>query len=442
MTEEISDTPEPRSDTPEPAADPVEVPEPRDAAVETTAAFQDWFDAFNSGDQNRLDSYYKRYEPGKSAERMKGFRDQTGGFDLLAIEESQPHRLVFRVKERLRDTTVIGVIAVGEEEPVRVTRFLLRAIPPGSGDPDFKIDSELRQRVIDEAINKLNEHYVFPDIATKMAKDVRARQRRGEYASVTDGDTFATLLTGHLREVSHDKHLGVMFSPVPTPEPPASPAPNPARDEQRRKRLEQSNCGFEKVERLAGNVGYVKFNMFADPKICGPTVVAAMNFLAHTRAVIFDIRENGGGSPAMVALISSYLFSKPAHLNDLWTRKGDKTKQFWTLSYVPGKRLEDDQPVYVLTSGRTFSAAEEFSYNLQQLERATIVGETTGGGAHPVRGQRIDDRFSIMVPFARAINPVSKTNWEGTGVEPDIKAPAAEALETAHRLAKEKLGAK
>ena len=340
-----------------------------------------WIEAFNSGDQNRLDSYYKRYEPDKSAETMKEFRDQTGGFDLIAIEESQPNRLVFRVKERLRDITVIGVIAVDEEEPTRVTRFLLRAIPPGSGDPDFEIDSGLRHRVIDEAINKLNEHYVFPDIATKMAEDVRARQRRGEYASVTDGDTFATLLTEHLREVSHDKHLGVVFSPVPTPEPPANPAPNPARDERRRKRLEQSNCGFDNVKRLAGNVGYVKFSMFADPKICGPTVVAAMNFLAHTSAVIFDLRENGGGSPAMVAFISSYLFSKPTHLNDLWTRKGDKTQQFWTLSHVPGKRLEDDQPVYVLTSGRTFSAAEGFSYNLQQLERARLW-ERPPGAAH------------------------------------------------------------
>ena len=400
--------------------------------------FQDWFETFNSGDPALLRAHYQKHQPGQTAERDIQLRTMTGGFDLLAVEESQPHRLVFRVKERLRDTTVIGVIAIDEKQSTRVTRFLIRAIPPGSGTPDFKIDSGLRQRVIDEAINKLNEHYVFPDIATKMAEDVRARQRRGEYASVTDGDTFATLLTEHFREVSHDKHLGVMFSPVPTPEPPANPAPNPARDEQRRKRLEQANCGFDNVKRLAGNVGYVKFNMFADPKICGPTVVAAMNFLAHASAVIFDLRENGGGDPAMVAFISSYLFSKPTHLNDLWTRKGDKTQQFWTLSHIPGQRL-DDQPVYVLTSGRTFSAAEEFSYNLQQLERATIVGETTGGGAHPVRGQRIDDRFSIMVPYARAINPVSKTNWEGTGVEPDVEATAAEALDKAHQLAREQL---
>ena len=141
--------------------------------------FQDWFETFNSGDPALLRAHYQKHQPGQTAERDIQLRTMTGGFDLLAVEESQPHRLVFRGKERLRDTTVIGVIAIDEKEPTRVTRFLIRAIPPGSGTPDFKIDSGLRERVIDEAINKLNEHYVFPDIATKMAEDVRARQRRG-----------------------------------------------------------------------------------------------------------------------------------------------------------------------------------------------------------------------------------------------------------------------
>jgi len=140
----------------------------------------------------------------------------------------------------------------------------------------------------------------------------------------------------------------------------------------------------------------------------------------------------------MVALVSSYLFSKPTHLNDLWTRKTDTTEQYWTLPYVPGKRLEG-KPAFVLTSKGTFSGAEEFTYNLKILKRATIVGETTGGGAHPVSGHRIDDHFMIGVPFARAINPISKTNWEGTGVEPDVKVPASDALTTAQKLVHEKL---
>jgi C-terminal processing protease CtpA/Prc len=176
--------------------------------------------------------------------------------------------------------------------------------------------------------------------------------------------------------------------------------------------------------------------MFADPDICGPTATAAMNFLASSDALIVDLRQNGGGEPAMVALICSYLFDQPTHLNDLYERKGDTTAQYWTLPYVPGKRLAG-KPVFVLTSSRTFSGAEEFTYNLKNLKRATIVGETTGGGAHPVSGHKIDEHFSIGVPFARAINPISKTNWEGAGVEPDVKAPGAEALDVAKKLAME-----
>jgi C-terminal processing protease CtpA/Prc len=202
--------------------------------------------------------------------------------------------------------------------------------------------------------------------------------------------------------------------------------------------MEEANCGFEKVEHLSGNVGYLKFNFFADPEICGGTAVAAMNFLANVEALIVDLRQNGGGDPKMVALVSTYLFATPTHLNDLWERKSGETQQYWTLPYVPGKRLPT-VPVFVLTSHRTFSGGEEFTNNLKVLRRATIVGEVTGGGAHPVAGHRIDDRFTIGVPFARAINPTTKTNWEGVGVEPDVKVPAAEALTTAQALAAKEL---
>jgi C-terminal processing protease CtpA/Prc len=151
------------------------------------------------------------------------------------------------------------------------------------------------------------------------------------------------------------------------------------------------------------------------------------------------MRDNGGGDPSMVRYVSSYLFSTRTHLNDLWNRKTGETQEFWTLDTIPGKRFGGEKPVYVLTSSRTFSGAEEFSYNLKMLKRATIVGETTGGGAHPVAGRRIDDHFIIGVPGARAINPISKTNWEGVGVEPDVKVAAATALATAQKMATEKI---
>jgi C-terminal processing protease CtpA/Prc len=160
-----------------------------------------------------------------------------------------------------------------------------------------------------------------------------------------------------------------------------------------------------------------------------------MGFLANTDALIVDLRRNGGGRPEMVALLSSYLFDERTHLNDLYWREGNRTDEFWTNATVAGPRYGGKKPVFVLTSKRTFSGAEEFAYNLKALKRATIVGETSGGGAHPGDMQKIADGFAMFVPTGRAINPVTKTNWEGVGVEPDVVVPADQALDKAKELA-------
>jgi retinol-binding protein 3 len=401
-----------------------------------------WLAAFNSGDRAQMDAYSKKFDPNQTADDMLSFHDQTGGFELLQIIKTEPRHVIFLVKEHNSETKAIGDLEVKDATPTSVSGFGLRALPPGTSvsDMSFTIDAAERARVIDGAIKELNDSYVFPDVAKKMEEDVRARQKRGEYDSITDGNAFAKKLTDDLRAISHDKHLRVDYSPVAMPERPENAKPSPDEVARYHKEMENMNCGFDKVEHLSGNIGYVKFDFFADPDICGPTVVAAMNFLGNVDAIIFDLRENGGGDPKMVEFVSSYLFDEPTHLNDLWERKTDQTHQYWTLPYVPGKRLEG-KPAFVLTSNHTFSGGEEFTYNLKTLKRATIVGETTGGGAHPVSGHRIDDHFTIGVPFARAINPITKTNWEGTGVEADVKVPAADALTTATKLAHEKLDA-
>jgi C-terminal processing protease CtpA/Prc len=161
-----------------------------------------------------------------------------------------------------------------------------------------------------------------------------------------------------------------------------------------------------------------------------------MNLLANTHALIIDLRQNHGGDPEMIALLSSYLFDqKPVHLNSLYWRDNDSSQQFWTLPYVPGKRFGKEKPVYVLTSGETFSGAEEFTYNLKNLKRATIIGESTGGGAHPGGVYRLGTHFEVFIPNGRAINPISGTNWEGTGVQPDITMPREEAFKAAYNMA-------
>ena len=395
-----------------------------------------WLDAFNSGDRAKVEAYIKTFEPEQSVERLMAFHSQTGGFDLVAIESSEPLFIKFRVKEKASSTVGIGTIQLKDAQSGVVESFNLRAIPPGAVVEDVKLDAPERQRVIDGIAKNLKESYVYPELAQKMEDAIRVNQKRGEYDAITDPDAFANRLTKDLRAISHDKHLGVNYSPVKLP--PEGQKPSADEEAQFRKMLERTNCSFEKVEVLPRNIGYLKLNAFPDPTICGPTAVAAMNFLAHVDAIIFDLRENGGGDPKMVAMISSYLFDKPTHLNDLYNRKEDATTQYWTLPYVPGTTLAN-KPAFVLTSKSTFSGAEEFTYNLKSLKRATIVGETTGGGAHPVWGHNIDDHFMIGVPFARAVNPVTKTDWEGTGVAPDVKVEASQALDEAVKLAQDRI---
>ena len=304
--------------------------------------------------------------------------------------------------------------------------------------PDLTIDAATRTQVVDTILKRLNESYVFPDIAKKMEASIRERVGKKEYDQITSAKQFATTLTNDLQSVSHDKHLRVRYSYEAVPERGPRQEPTAEEREQRKRDLTWMNHGFSKVERLRGNIGYLEFLNFMDEELGADTVAAAMNFVNGTDALIIDMRNNGGGNPAMVALVCSYLFGpEPVHLNDLYWREGNRTDEFWTRKELSGKRYLN-KDVYVLTSKRTFSGAEEFTYNLKNLKRATIIGETTGGGAHPGGGFRISEHFGMFVPTGRAISPITKTNWEGTGVTPDISVPADQALLVARIMALKK----
>jgi Peptidase family S41/N-terminal domain of Peptidase_S41 in eukaryotic IRBP len=303
------------------------------------------------------------------------------------------------------------------------------------------------REIVTTALSLLRANYVFPEVAEQAATAVEARLAAGEYDNL-DEITLTELLTSHLQEVTGDKHLRIWLGGGPPPgRGPGGPGPGPgsgpgpdgmepgnheARRVAMRQRGRLDNFGIRRVERLDGNVGYLDLRRVAMAANAGPAVAAAMELVAGTYALIFDLRHNGGGAPDGVALWCSYLLTEePTHLNDIFHADTGETRQFWSLPYLPGTRYVD-RPVYVLTSSHTFSGGEELGYNLQALGRAELIGETTGGGAHPTRGFPISSAVMIGIPFARSINPVTGTNWQGTGVIPDVAVAEAEAYDVAY----------
>ena len=298
-----------------------------------------------------------------------------------------------------------------------------------------EIDPIQRHFVIEGALKHLRQYYIDRVAARKMATALRLHERNGDDNAASNGAAFADLLTKQLRQVSNDQHLAVLYNEVATS---TSTGFTPEILARYRADMERNHCTFEKVEVLRKNIGYLKFNSFPDLSICQSTAAAAMTSLNETDAIIFDLRDNHGGVPAMVAFLASYLFKHPTHLDDFYSRADSSRLQSWTLSPVVGNKLAD-KPVYILISHSTFSGAEEFSYDLKMLKRATLVGETTAGGAHMTRPRRIDGHFAIRVPDTTPINPISKSNWEGIGVTPDVSVKADDALTIAESLAATKL---
>jgi retinol-binding protein 3 len=293
--------------------------------------------------------------------------------------------------------------------------------------------------VLQRMATLLEERYVFADRGARMADSLRLDARERVYSGIPDPDLLARTLSARIRSLSGDGHLWVMAEPEPTVAPTEEPAtesdPAPVPIHHLR-----TNFGFPKAEILPGNVGYLDIRQFVDPAMGGETAAAAMAYLGNIDALVLDLRASTGGSQGMVALLASWLFEAgtPVHLFDSYHRASDRTVQNWTLSYLPAPRFVDG-PVYVLTAARTFSAGEGLAYILKHLDRATVVGETTGGGANPGAFHRLNPRFVMFVAESQVTSPVTGSNWEGIGVRPHVTVPAEAALETAHRLALERL---
>jgi C-terminal processing protease CtpA/Prc len=200
----------------------------------------------------------------------------------------------------------------------------------------------------------------------------------------------------------------------------------------------QINHGVEKIERLPGNVILLDLRVFPPPSMAGDVFAAAMTVAAQGDALIIDLRRNGGGAET-ANLLTGYLLEGGKPLSGSYNRPTDTHSYATSPAWVPGRRFGPTKPVYVLTSHKTFSAAEAVAYDLQALKRAVIVGETTGGGANPFEYRRVHPHFAVDLPESRSVNPITGTNWQGTGVKPDVEVPAEQALDKALELAGEAL---
>ena len=306
---------------------------------------------------------------------------------------------------------------------------------PVAGAQEAKpLTTETRKAAVARIGSLLIDNYVFEDVAKQCAAHLGRKLADGAFDSLEDVSAFAEALTRELQSVSHDKHMRVRPS---APRPSGSRTSNPVLDGiLARQAAAKRNFGVARAEILPGNVGILDIRGFPATETSRPTVAAALKVLENVDALVVDLRNNGGGNPDLIRYYCSHFFPPKTHLNSLYWRQGDRTEEFWTLESVEGKR-RPDLPIFILISGRTFSGGEEFAYNFKTRKRATLIGETTGGGANPGGMYAVNEALAIFVPTGRAINPVTKTNWEGVGVEPDVPTKADDALERALPLARE-----
>ena len=301
--------------------------------------------------------------------------------------------------------------------------------------PDVVIDAITQADIIHRLSEKLTACYIYPDIAGEIASQLHKHLEEGDYTGIFEGEFFALALTMHMQEVNHDEHLWVRWHAEALPEDDGPLRLNQKWQEDQQLEARFDNYGVHTLERLPGNVGYIEIHYFHRPAWGGAATVAAMNFLAHTQALIIDLRQCTGGYPGMISLVCSYLFGEePVHLVSIYWRDEDITQQYWTLPYVPGTHFVD-KPVYVLTSKVTFSGGEMFANVLQTRQRATVIGEKTDGGAHAGASYRLHPHFEVFIPIGRTINPLTGTDWEGSGVTPNISVPQHQAFRVAYELA-------
>lgn len=298
------------------------------------------------------------------------------------------------------------------------------------GATELPLSAQERKDTVEKLVTTFKDSYVFPDRAKNVESALRKLHADGAYDSIDNAEEFAVALSRDLQAASKDRHPRVMANQVRQ----STGKPLPDNQGERLARMRANNYGVTKVEHRPSNMGYLELTGFSPAQYSAATLSAALAVLAHTDALIIDLRQNFGGDLAAAGFLASHFVDARTHLYDFYFRKGDRTEQRWTAEVLPSHHYGKDKPVYILTSKDTFSAGEYFADVLQKLNRATVVGETTGGGAHAGEVIRLTTRFTAFIPISRPVHPRTSSNWEGVGVTPDVRVPAANALETTEAM--------
>jgi hypothetical protein len=296
----------------------------------------------------------------------------------------------------------------------------------------------MQAKIVESLADHVTQRYFDADKAVKIAAALRQAQRNGEFNDISSPSQFALLLTSYLALSSNDQHIQVIFRPDEVADFEFHNFPPPRKEDQSaigwfidRLGRYQANFGVQKVTQSDAGIGYLKLDGFFRPYLSAEKFAAAMDRLADSKALIIDLRNNRGGNRDSVALLASYFFDKPTHLSDVVAARTGERLHMWTSKDIEGSRYGETRPVYILTSHDTFSAGEDFAYAMQKLNRATIVGEVTGGGAHPIAPARLNAHFIALIPVAESMSAITHSNWEGVGVQPNIVADSRDALDIA-----------
>ena len=303
---------------------------------------------------------------------------------------------------------------------------------------ELVFNEEFKREVVNNTASIMKDKYLSAETGKIMGEYIISQYKNGAYDSLNEVNEFCNKLTADMRFIDNDKHLFVFYSPEEAGEVKAYHHLLPEEEIQELNKLyfemdKRENFGFKKLEILEGNVGYLKLSYFTISDTSNQALIGSMQFLSNSDAIIIDLRNNGGGEGNDL-LLNYFLPPEMKYLGSMSCRDTSMNQEFWTLANIPGKRMPEVD-LYVLTNKRTFSAAEGLAFTFQKLDRAKIVGETTKGGGHPVDILIVKGDVLTQFPICKSNEP----NWEGIGIKPEVEVASSNALNTAHKIAIERI---